>query len=415
MALACAAEQGGEPIGQLDQAYCSDVNLTPNDFDGVASVGAVIEWTASPACDVGDTPVYEFYQQPPGGSWQLVRAYDTDASFTWDSSGEVEGQHRFQVWVKDIESDSAYTAYSGRTFVLGSFDSCGPATVTADPPSPSPAGERVVLHMTADCGANRPEFLLERQVESGAWDTLGTWTTSDSAYLGGLTNEPGVKTFRISTRPYLGPRTGADATVAYQHEIIGGCTGITVDSTPSQSLITPGTPVVFEADATCGGTAEYQFWLQAPGSGWVEAQPYGTSSSWTFDTQGLAGGQYRVQVWARNQGRSAAYEVWTARQLQVAVACDGSALSSDTPSPSAAGGIVTLNARAASCEFPEFLFFLKPPDGPWQTLQPYGPASSATWDTNGATPGTYLFQVWTRLAGTSAGYQSWAAYQHVIQ
>lgn len=415
LAVACGAEQGADPSGQLEYAVCRDVNLVPNDADGVAPVGTVIEWAASPSCDLGDTPVYEFYHRPPDGAWELVRAYDTEASFSWDSTGEIEGEHRFQVWVKDVESESAYTAYSGRTFVLGSFDACGPATVTADPPSPTPAGENLRLSLSADCGSNQPDFRLEYQTDSGAWESAEGWDPSTSRFVSSASLQPGVNQFRVSTRPYLGPRTGADTTVGYQHEVLAGCTNVTLGASPPQQVVLPGTSVVLEANATCGGTAEYQFWLQAPGAEWVEAQPYGVSNTWTFDTEGLAGGEHRLQVWVRNQGRSAVYEAWTSRQIRLASACNGSALTADTPSPSAAGATITLTARAASCELPEFRFLMRPPGGAWETLQTYGPSANMSWDTDGAAAGTYLFQVWTRLAGTTASYQSWAAYQHVIQ
>ena len=58
------------------------------------------------------------------------------------------------------------------------------------------------------------------------------------------------------------------------------------------------------------GTPAYQFWLHN-GTSWSIAQAYGTTATWTWDTGGLPAGTYRVQVWARMGGSTAAYEAFT--------------------------------------------------------------------------------------------------------
>jgi hypothetical protein len=62
------------------------------------------------------------------------------------------------------------------------------------------------------------------------------------------------------------------------------------------------------------GTYQYQFWLHN-GTSWSIAKPYGATNdnTWTWDTGNplLPTGTYKVQVWARNAGSTAAYEAFT--------------------------------------------------------------------------------------------------------
>ena len=91
------------------------------------------------------TPLYEFWVLPPGGSWTIIGAYSTAATFTWDTTGLSPGAYELGVWAKDSESAtstfdvSATASYSvGRT--------CAAASLTASPTGQQLPGTQVTLH-----------------------------------------------------------------------------------------------------------------------------------------------------------------------------------------------------------------------------------------------------------------------------
>jgi hypothetical protein len=80
------------------------------------------------------------------------------------------------------------------------------------------------------------------------------------------------------------------------------CTSITESAAPP-STTTRGTNVTFTATASGCANPRYQFWLLAPGSTtWTIAQPYSSSTTFTWNTTGLAPGTWRYTVWARDAG-----------------------------------------------------------------------------------------------------------------
>jgi hypothetical protein len=94
----------------------------------------------------------------------------------------------------------------------------------------------------------------------------------------------------------------------------GAATDVTLTPPPSPaSPQVPGASVLWTAVASGGsGNYQYQFWLHN-GTSWSIEKPYGATNdnTWTWDTDGLATGTYRVQVWARSAGSPAVYEAFT--------------------------------------------------------------------------------------------------------
>jgi hypothetical protein len=85
------------------------------------------------------------------------------------------------------------------------------------------------------------------------------------------------------------------------------CTAVTLTFNPA-SPQPAGTSVQLSAAATGCPNAQYEFWVQAPGGAWVVLQGWGSSSSATWNTTGLARGTYLFDVWVRQNGSTAQYE-----------------------------------------------------------------------------------------------------------
>ena len=157
-----------------------------------------------------------------------------------------------------------------------------------------------------------------------------------------------------------------------------------ISGVPSPQVV--GAQVTFTAGASGGsGGYQYQFYLRNPQGVWSLVQPYGSASTWTWNTASGTPGSYELQVWARSAGMTASYDTWKGLAFTVVPAPPTSVtFSSSIPSPQAIGAQVTFNATASGGGGSyEYLFYLRNPQGTWSLVQPYGPTSSWTWNTAG--------------------------------
>ncbi len=67
-------------------------------------------------------PVYQFWIQPPGGSWTILQAYSSSSTVTWNTAGQATGTYLFDVWVKQSGSSADWQAHisPNPTFTLTS-------------------------------------------------------------------------------------------------------------------------------------------------------------------------------------------------------------------------------------------------------------------------------------------------------
>ncbi len=161
--------------------------------------------------------------------------------------------------------------------------------------------------------------------------------------------------------------------------------------------------------ATCGGTAEYEFWMQALGGSWTIVQPYSATSTYTWNTTGLSGGAYDFEVWARNQGSGVSYQTYkdVGYTLTGGAACTSAGLVFSPLGTASIGTTVTVTASATCGGTPEYEFWMEPPGGSWATVQAYSASSTYAWNTTGLAVGTYAFEVRARDQGSTATYQSY--------
>jgi hypothetical protein len=259
------------------------------------------------------SPRYQFWVQPPGGAWQVLQAYSAAPTATWNTSGLSGGNYLFDVWAKQSDSPAS-------------------------------------------------------------WDT------------------------HLSPNP------------TYQLQSGPACTSVSWNAPSPASPQAPGAQVTLSATASGCASPQYQFWVQPPGGTWTILQTYGAASTATWNTSGLAGGTYIFDVWAKQSGSSASYETHLSATptyvLQTGAPCTGVTLTFNPPSPSTAGTAVQLNAVASGCPTPQYQFWILAPGGTWTVVQAYSSSSTFTWNTAGLPPGTYLFDVWVKQAGSSASWEA---------
>ncbi|HZE93487.1 MAG TPA: hypothetical protein VEZ49_02185, partial [Gemmatimonadales bacterium] len=152
------------------------------------------------------------------------------------------------------------------------------------------------------------------------------------------------------------------------------------------------------------------FWVQPPGGTWTILQAYSSASAATWNTSGQGGGTYTFDVWVKQTGSSLSYEAHLAPTptyvLQTGAPCTGVTLTFNPLSPATAGTTVQLSAVASGCPTPQYQFWVLAPGGTWTVVQAYSSSSTFAWNTAGLPPGTYLFDVWVRQAGSSATWEA---------
>ena len=97
------------------------------------------------------------------------------------------------------------------------------------------------------------------------------------------------------------------------YKLTTSCTSVTVGANPPSPQPVGGM-VTFTA--TGSGCGEYQFWVRTGGV-WSVRQDWSSSTTFNWNTAGLAPGRYDVSVWARAAGSTEVREatVLTSYQL----------------------------------------------------------------------------------------------------
>jgi hypothetical protein len=136
--------------------------------------------TGTPGTCSNAGPLYQFWYLGKGSStWQMVQDYSTKATFTWNSTGALGGNHVFSIWIKDAKSSAAYDAYGNTTFTT-TVPNCASVTLAAVPPSPIAHGTtQVVFTATAGtCTNAAPLYQFWYRGVGGNWQMVKDYSTS---------------------------------------------------------------------------------------------------------------------------------------------------------------------------------------------------------------------------------------------
>ena len=191
----------------------------------------------------------------------------------------------------------------------------------------------------------------------------------------------------------------------------GPTANLTSDKASPQAT---GTTITFTATSTGCSNPEYRYYVQDPFGAWSMARDYG-APTFVWNTAGLVGGTYHVDVWVRQKGGGAPYEAFqnVPYMLVDPLACTSAGETADKASPQQVGTVVLFTATSAGCGQPTYRFYLKRPDGFWYLMQDYGGATFG-WNSASETPGTYTVNVWVRRSGSSAGYEAFASTPYTL-
>jgi len=372
--------------------------------------GPLVTFTASAAgCS---SPSYEFWIQPPGGAWQVLQAYSSTSSATWNTSGQPSGTYLLDVWARQSGSSAAWEAHisPNPTYTLQA-QPCTGVTMTASPASPQLAGPSVTFSATAT-GCSAPTYEFWIQPPGGAWQVLQAYSAQATATWNTSGQPSGTYQLDVWVKQ-SGSSAAWEAHISpnptYTIQAPPPCTGVTMTAAPASPQVA-GAVVTFAAAATGCSTPTYQFWVLPPGGAWQILQAYSPSSTATWRTDGQPAGTWLLDVWVRQSGSGASWEAHISPNpsyvLQPAPPCTGVTMTASPASPQTQGAAVTFSATATGCSLPTYEFWVQPPGGAWQILQAYSSSSTATWNTAGQPAGTWSLDVWVRQSGSGASWET---------
>src|SRR5260370_753851 len=155
-------------------------------------------------------------------------------------------------------------------------------------------------------------------------------------------------------------------------------------------------------------------------------QAYSTTRTFNWNTSGLAPGDYRFSIWARDASSTGLtgnqFGRWDTYNNSILYTLTAPARSGLTAyaAPASPPGIdttVAVHAQAGACTDlnPLYEFWVLAPGGTaYQLGQAYSTNSTFSWSTSGLAPGSYTFSIWTRDANSSGAsgnqFGRWDAY-----
>ncbi len=276
---------------------------------GSADPGTPVTWTAQASGGSGNYQ-YQFLSGVDGGPVSIVQDYGPDPTFTWTNTGAI-GAYVFRVNVRN-QGSAVAGATAARMYYIGALRPASDVNVVSDPRSPQSPGTPVLFTAAASGGtAGTYEYQYLLSENGGPFSIVKPYNTI-SSFNWTDTGTAGKYFFRVNARQ-AGSTGPAEATTALTYVLAEPppppppVTGVTLSASPA-SPQSPGTQVTFTGVASGGsGTYEYRFWLLTNGT-WSIVQDYSSASTWTWNTAGVAAGDYLIAVHSRSAGSTSPSE-----------------------------------------------------------------------------------------------------------
>jgi hypothetical protein len=289
----------------LTSSLCTSASLAP-DFASPQGPGAHVTFTTTTAnCP---TALYRYWLLPPGGSWTIVRDWQTVSTWAWDTTGYKAGTYQVGVWAEFNGPVNGYDAYGIATYTLGTA-SCTSASMSPDVGPPQLSGAAVTFTASSN-GCGSPQYQFWVLPPGGGWTVAQPYGASTTLAWNTAGLAPGTYQVGVWAKQ-SGSTARYDAYfISTYRLVIASCASANLSASPDSPQLA-GTSVTFTATSTGCGAPAYKFWiLPANSSTWTVIQPYGAGNTLVWDTSGLAPGPYRLGVWARQTGSPNSYDTY---------------------------------------------------------------------------------------------------------
>ncbi len=296
---------GRNEIDAFNMGGCTSANMSGS----VASpqpAGTGVTFTATATgCT---TPEFKFFLQPPGGSWTAQTAFGAN-TWAWTTTGLGPGSYGVAVWARQTGSGAPYEAYWLGTYTL--TGSCSVVSITPSVASPQTPGTAVTFTVSAGgCPAAVFKWLALIPGRSG-WvviqDYPATGTGNTYSWAAGATSGSPQGIYQIGVwAKQTGSTNSYDAYTITTYTLLASCANAALSAAPASPQAN-GTVTVTATAAGCTG-ALFEFWVLAPGGGWVSQGAFSTTNTLSFNATAAARGQYRFGVWVKDPNSTNTYD-----------------------------------------------------------------------------------------------------------
>jgi hypothetical protein len=180
----------------LNLATCSAVSVS---YVPASPASAGTKVTVTGAATGCPNPRYEFWFLPAGGSWSLVQAYSSFATFSWNSGGWGPGTYLFSVWARDAASSAGYDAFNSSQSYTLTLTTCTAVAVSYSPASPSSAGTTITVTGAAS-GCPNPRYQFWFLPPGGSWRLVQGYSASATFTWNSGGWGPGIYLFSVWAR-----------------------------------------------------------------------------------------------------------------------------------------------------------------------------------------------------------------------
>lgn len=266
-------------------------------------VGTSVTFTATASGGTGPLQ-YQFVTYHPNTGWIIAQPYSTNNKYTYFPG---VGDNVVQVWVRSAGSMATYEDWETSGFFTITNNS--PARITSFTSNvsfPAMVGTLVTFTATATGGTGPIEYQFVTYHPNTGWIIAQPYSKYNTySYYPGI----GQNAVQVWVRSVGSAATYQDWKTSGLFTIteIPKAKGVTL--TASTTFPKPaGTSVTFTA-AAIGAVVpvEYQFVTFNSNQGWKISRAYSSSPTFTYTPPA---GTNAVQVWVRNVGSSADYDVW---------------------------------------------------------------------------------------------------------
>jgi hypothetical protein len=376
-----------------------------SDVDFPTPPGNQVTWTATLGIPPAGPVEYKFQVVDLGTSTTtLLRAYSSSNQVQW--TPQTAGRYVIQALERavgspapfDVSGSSQPLDVSTTPIVIKSF--------TASTGFPSSTGTPITFTVRVQGGLAGPlQYVFWRYSATNGWSNGQPWGPSETFTWTPTWADQGDFAIQVWVRS-----NGSTATYeTYTGTEIFHINRASLQLTTSTLFpVAVGTPVTWNADVPDPSVnMEYVFWVYSAATNtWAQGQPY--SGQKTFVWQAPITGSYAVQVWARQVGSTAAYDL--VRSSGTFDIVSGPAqmvsLTSNASLPAAAGTTITWTAGATGGTAPLEYQFWRQNGGTWSLVQDYSPLNTYTWPTTAGDSGPHAVQARVRSIGSTSPYEA---------
>jgi hypothetical protein len=378
--------------------------LTAN-VDFPTPPGNQVTWTATLGTPPASPVEYKFQVVDLStNTATLLRDYSSSNKVQWTPT--AAGQYVIQAFERIVGSPAAFDFTASTPALTVSATPLTITSFTASTSFPTTTGTPITFTARVKGGMAGPiQYVFWIYSVQNGWRNGQPWGTSETFTWTPTWNDQGDFAVQVWVR-----NNGSTATYdAYLGTQIFHIDRAALQFTTSTLFpAAQGTQITWVSGvADPSVNMQYQFWLYTAASDtWSMLQDYSPQATYVWTPTVV--GTYGLQVWARQVGSTAFYDLYRSSGLFDIVSAPPQvvSLTTNVALPATAGTTITWTAGATGGSAPLQYQFWRQDAGTWTMVQDYSSLNTYTWPTTAGDKGQHAVQVRVRSTGNTSAFEA---------